>query len=421
MVPVAAVFTDEASPGRTPAPGSGAHRFRVLQLVTRLIVGGAQEHAIAAAANLDPTRYDSQLWTGPETGSEGSLLEDARRRGVNVRIIPDLVRRIDPPRDARVTLELARLFRRERFDLVSTHSSKAGIVGRIAARMAGVPVVVHTVHGWGFHEHMPPGTKRAYEVLERLLAPGTHTLASVSERTTRTGLEAGIGRPEQYVLVRSGVPLGAFRPDPETGRRVRAAFGWDDGIRVVGSVGRLSPQKNPVDFVRAARRIADAHPCARFLYVGDGPLRPAIEAQIAAAGLGDRVVLAGLRNDVPELLRAMDVFVLTSLWEGMPRVVLQALATGVPVVSYDIAGIAEAVRDDRNGFTVAAGDIAAVAGRVSALLSDDALRQALGRRAVDEFDESFTEEGMLRRLDELYSRLLDARGVRMAMSPGGAG
>lgn len=381
-------------------------RHRVLQLITRLIVGGAQEHAIAAAAKLDPGRFDSQLWTGPETGAEGSLLEDARRHGIRVRVIHDLVRRVDPVKDVAVTLQLARLFRRERFDLVSTHSSKAGIVGRVAARLAGVPVVVHTVHGWAFHEHMPARTRRTYEILERFLAGRTDRLASVSERTTRIGLEAGIGRPEQYVLIRSGIPRASFHPDEERRRRARAALGWAEDALVVGSVGRLSPQKNPADFVNAARAIAPRHPAARFLYVGDGPLRPEIERAIEASGLRERTILAGLRHDVPDLLLAMDVFVLTSLWEGMPRVVLQALASGVPVVSYDVSGIAEAVRDDRNGYVVPPRDHAALADRVDRLLADGALRADLGRRASAGFDESFTEEGMLQRLDALYSGLL---------------
>ena len=403
-------------PGRVDAP-----RFRVVQLITRLIVGGAQEHAIAAAEKLDPARFDSQLWTGAETGSEGSLLEDARRRGVRVRVLPHLVRRVDPVKDARVTLELARLFRQERLDLVSTHSSKAGIVGRLAARLASVPVVVHTVHGWGFHEHMPARTRRTYEVLERFLARHTDRLASVSERTTRAGLEAGVGRPEQYVLIRSGVPLERFHPDEACRRRVRAGLGWPADGPVVGSVGRLSPQKNPLDFTRAAARIAATHPDARFLYVGDGPLRADIERELDATGLRDRVALAGLRDDVPDLLRALDVFVLTSLWEGMPRVVLQALATGVPVVAYDIAGIAEAVRDGRNGFTVPPGDVAALADHVIRLLDDDGQRAGLGRRAREDFDESFSEEGMLRRLDALYSGLLASRVVAAEAGMSGGG
>ena len=391
--------------------GTGSRRIRVLQLITRLIVGGAQEHAIVAAEKLDPTRFDSHLWTGSEAGREGSLLEEARRRGVRVRVLPHLVRRVDPAADARITLELARLFRRERFDILSTHSSKAGIVGRVAARLAGVPVVVHNVHGWGFHEHMPASTRRTYEILERCLARHTDRLASVSERTTLLGLEAGIGRPEQYVLIRSGIPLDRFHPDEACRERIRREFAWPLDSPVIGSVGRLSPQKNPLDFVRAAVGIAARQPAARFLYVGDGALRAEMERELDAAGLRDRTVLAGLRDDVPDLLKAMDVFVLTSLWEGMPRVVLQALATGVPVVAYDIAGIAEVVREAHNGYTVVPGSVATIADHVVRLLEDDAARREMGRRAREDFDESFTEEGMLRRLDALYSGLFAAPGV----------
>ncbi|MFN8177969.1 MAG: glycosyltransferase family 4 protein [bacterium] len=392
-------------------------RTRVLQLITRMIVGGAQEQVLATAEKLDPTRFEQQLWTGPQTGSEGSLLETARSRGVHLRIIPDLVREIDPWRDARVTLELARLMRAERFDLVNTHSSKAGIVGRVAARLAGVPAVVHTVHGWGFHEHMSGRTRATYILLERMLARWTHRLISVSERTTHIGLDARIGRREQYILIRSGVPLDRFGPDPAVRGRVRRDFGWAEDDVVVGSVGRLSAQKNPRDFVRLAQRILPEHGRARFLYVGDGPLRAETEAAVAAAGLRDRVILAGLRTDVPDLLRAMDVFVLTSLWEGLPRVVPQALATGLPVVAYDAAGLREVVAEGRGGFTVPVLDLESLGERVSALLRDDALRREAGRQAVSRLD-AFSEETMLRQLGALYSELsASTRAPRDAATP----
>ncbi|MBN2564106.1 MAG: glycosyltransferase [Candidatus Eisenbacteria bacterium] len=380
-------------------------RRRVLHVITRLIVGGAQENTIASVARVDPARYESHLWTGPETGSEGSLIADARARGIVLGILPNLVREIRPLTDAAMLLQLTNLLRRGEFDIIHTHSSKAGIVGRVAARLAGVPHIVHTVHGWGFHDHMHPALRAFYIALERMMEPWTRPLISVSERTTGVGLAAGIGGPESYRLIRSGIPLARFHPDPSSREVIRADLGLVPTDVVVGSVGRLSPQKNPADFVRVAERLCRGRDHLRFVYVGDGPLRDEIESAVDAAGLNGRVLLLGIRGDVPDLLRAMDVFILTSLWEGLPRVVLQALATGVPVVAYDTAGIEEAVSEGRNGHLVSPGDVETMAARLSVLVDDETLRAGMSAAAAGELDRSFTEDAMIADLERLYDEL----------------
>ncbi len=387
-------------------------RTRVLHIITRLIVGGAQENTIASVAQVAPERYDSRLWMGPQTGSEGSLLDEARALGVVPYVLPNLVREICPFRDLAVLVQLIKLIRQGRFDIVHTHSSKAGIVGRIAARLAGVPHIVHTIHGWGFHEHMNPARRWFYVTLEKLLEPMTQILVSVSERTTRVGLEAGIGSPDVYRLIRSGIPLSRFHRDEESRQRAREEIGVGGGDLVIGTVGRLSLQKNPADFVRVAvelsRRFKDLH----FIYVGDGPLRASVESKIAEAGLTGRVSLLGIRSDVDELLRAMDIFILTSLWEGLPRVVPQALATGVPVVAYDTAGIRESIVEGRNGFLVAPGAVDDMIERLSRLVEDRGLRDGMGRNAVEEFDRSFSEVAMIDALEELYDELSSGDRLR---------
>ena len=398
-----------------PPPG-GDGRLRVLHLITRLIVGGAQENTIASVERVDPERYDSQLWIGPQTGSEGSLLADARSRGIVVRVLPNLVREINPRRDALALVQLVRLLRREQFDIVHTHSSKAGILGRLAAKVAGVPHIVHTVHGWGFHDRMNPLLKNTYVTLEKMLQPWTRPLISVSNKTTRVGLDEGIGRPGAYRLIRSGIPLLRFFPDPKCGSEVRERLGLSADDIVVGSVGRLSPQKNPRDFVRVAELLSRGRENLRFVYVGDGPMRTEIERTLDSVGLSDRVLLLGIRDDVPDLLRAMDVFILTSLWEGLPRVVLQALATGLPVVAYDTAGIGEAVKEGQNGHLVEPGAVGQMVELLDRLAGDASLRAAMGRAAAEELDTAFTEDGMIRDLENLYDELTkgEGGGVRSA-------
>jgi glycosyltransferase involved in cell wall biosynthesis len=394
------------------SPPDDDGRLRVLHLITRLIVGGAQENTIASVERVNPERYESHLWCGPQIGSEGSLFQDARGRGEQPRVITNLIREINPLRDLIVVTQLARLMRQERFDIVHTHCSKAGIVGRIAAKVAGVPHIVHTLHGWAFHDRMHPIVRRTYAASERMMKSWTRPLVSVSNQTTEDGLEARIGSREDYRLIRSGIPLDRFRPDKARGSAARAQLGISEGDVVIGSVGRLAPQKNPMDFVKLAELLLASHANLTFLYVGGGPMRRSVEAATAALRIADRVRLLGVRDDVPDLLRAMDVFVLTSLWEGLPRVVLQALATGVPVLAYDTAGIAEAVVEGKNGHLVPRGAVDEMVGLVERLITDSVARAEMGRAAADDFDSAFSEDGMIRDLETLYDELTD-------VSPGG--
>ncbi|MFH1864618.1 MAG: glycosyltransferase [Candidatus Eisenbacteria bacterium] len=389
-------------------------RTRVLHLITRLIVGGAQENTIASVERVDPTRYDSQLWTGPQTGPEGSLMSDARSRGIVVRVLPNMVREISPLKDILMLMQLTRLLRRERFDIVHTHCSKAGILGRVAARFAGVPHITHTHHGWSFHDRMHPVLKRLFVAAERSLGPWTHPMISVSDKTTEVGLEAGIGSRSDYRLIRSGIPLRRYHPDGGRGRVVRREMGIPADHVVVCSVGRLTPQKNPMDFVKLAATLLDGHENLTFLYVGDGPMRASVEEAAEAACVGDRLRLLGVRDDVPDLLRASDVFVLTSLWEGLPRVVLQALASGVPVLAYDTAGIAEVVVEGKNGHLVPRGSVEEMASRLTDLVEDAGRRAAMSRSAAEEFDRAFSESQMILDLENLYDEMVRSRKARRA-------
>lgn len=386
-------------------PETSNRKMRVLHLITRLIVGGAQENTIASVERVDPQRYESHLWIGPQTGTEGSLIDNARRRGITLHIIPNLVREINIWKDLLVTIQLARLFRRESFDIIHTHSSKAGIVGRLAAAMASMPHIVHTVHGWGFHDHMSPLLRKFYVVLERIMQRWTYPLVSVSNRTTQTGLKEKIARPEQYRMIRSGIPLKRFFPDRVRRNSRRRELGIGEEEIVIGSIGRLSPQKNPFDFLRVASRLLGSHKNLRFIYIGDGPLRERMEAAKKEANVGNRLLLLGLRNDVPDLLRIMDITIHTSLWEGLPRVIPQSLATGVPVVAYNIDGIEESVIDGRNGFVIEPRAIEDMAAKLSLMISDTSLRSEMGKRALQEFDHSFSEDAMIMEIENMYDEL----------------
>jgi len=379
-----------------------ADRIRVAHVITRMIVGGAQETVLLAAALADRARFDPIIVTGPQTGAEGSLHAEVRRRGVELVIVPELVREVSPVNDLRAVPALTRLFRSRGIDVVHTNSSKAGIVGRVAARRAGVPNVVHTVHGWPFHDRQRAVVSAAWTALERRTASLARHLVVVSETDRAKGLAAGIGRPEQYVTVRSGLELEAYDVDAATRRRVRAELGLPDTAVVVGAINRLSPQKDPITLVRALAPVLRARPDARLLLVGDGPLRGDVEEAVRTSGVPDQVVLPGLRTDVPALLGAMDAFVLASQWEGLPRTLIQAMAAGLPVVATDADGIRDVVVDGTTGLLVPRGDAGALGRAVAALLDDSAgaaERAAAAAARLPEFDARV----MVRRLEALYA------------------
>ncbi|MCD4738728.1 MAG: glycosyltransferase, partial [Anaerolineae bacterium] len=184
----------------------------VLHVITRLIVGGAQETVMFTAALLDPARFDVEILSGPQTGSEGSLIAEVRARDIHLTILPQLLRQISPRNDLLALWKLTRRMREKRYVIVHTNSSKAGVIGRLAARLAGVPVIVHTVHGWSFHGHMSPAKRKMYILLEKFAASFTDAMIVVAEPDIEKGLREGIGRPEQYHVIRSAIPLDKFDP-----------------------------------------------------------------------------------------------------------------------------------------------------------------------------------------------------------------
>lgn len=385
----------------------GSSPVRILQVITKLELGGAQQHAIHVSRRLSEMGFDVTLAAGPG----GLLDEDAARGPFRHVVIDDLVREVSPLRDARALAALVRLVRRTKPDVVHSNSSKAGVLGRIAGRLGGARAVVHTVHGWSFSENHPRAARLVYRNVERLLAPWTDHFVSVSARDLETGRALGLVREGRGSVIRSGVDLDAFAPDgpgrPGRAER-RAEWGVLDEDVVVVNLSCLKPQKAPLDFVAAAAAALRESPRLFFVLVGDGELRPAVEEAVARAGIGDRFVLAGWRDDVPELLRGADVFALTSLWEGLPRAVVQARLAGLPVVATTVNGIPEAVEDGRTGFLVAPGDVEGTASLLARLGRDVELRRSLRRAALDspDFRREFDQEEMVRRHAELYRRLL---------------
>lgn len=383
---------------------------RVLHVITRMIVGGAQENTMLSCALIDRERFPSDLLCGEETGPEGELHTESRARGVRLLLEPDLVRDPRPWKDLRVTKRLERVMREGRYDIVHTHTAKAGILGRIAARRARVPIVVHTVHGWSFRHSRGRLEWELYTRSERWCAGWTDAMIVVAEADREEGLRRGIGTAGQYSLIRSGIEIEAYRDVTASRAATRASLGIPLDALVVGTVGRLVRQKAPLDMVAAFRHLAAVREDAHLVFVGEGPLHREVVAAVAAAGLTGRVHLLGLRRDVPALLHAFDVFALASHFEGLPRVFPQAMAAGLPIVATRVDGAPDAIEPGVNGWLVDVGNDREMGERLIQVASDRDAARAMGRAGLERVEE-FSASRMVRRLEALYGDLAARRGL----------
>ncbi len=362
---------------------------------------------------LIPERFATQIIAGPQTGPEGELITEVQKQGIPLTIIPEIVREVNPVKDLIATFKLVNIFRREQPHIVHTHSSKTGIIGRWAARIARVPVIVHTVHGWAHHPYQKPFIRGMYIFLERIAAPFTDRLIAVSTLNVEKGLKDHIGTRDKYTVIHSCINIEQFSHTSSDSALLKKSLGLTGSGPVVGTVSRLSQQKNPLDFVKMAALVKKQIPEAQFLFVGDGPLRSESEALIRELNLQKDVVLAGLRKDVPDLLRCMDIFTLTSLWEGLPRVIPQAMVAGLPVVANNIDGNAEIIQDGTNGFLITPGDTAGMADRVVQLVKDQELKRRISEKGHETALREFSLNDMVRKIAELYEELLSIKGVRV--------
>lgn len=385
--------------------------LRIVNVITRMIVGGPQQVTLLAGSYYRGRGdVDYHVVCGAETGAEGDYHGELTAQGITWHRVPELVRELRPVTDLQGLAALVRLFRRLRPDLVHARSAKARLLGPLAARIAGVPAVVQTVHGWSFNNAVD-SRKPLFVQLERFSHALCHTSVFVSEKDLEEGIALGIVRPDalargRAAIIRSGIDMSAWGPLPADARRaLRAELGATDRTRVVSLVQRLSEPKTPWIFVDAMRAVAERHPDAMLWIVGDGKLREQTERGVAEAGLASRTRFLGMRKDVPALIAASDVVVHSSIREGLPRVVLETLHTGTPLVATAVGGVPEVVKDGVNGLTVPPEDAPALARAIDAVLSDPAgarRRSELGHAAVH----PFSAGRMLDDQHALYLRLL---------------
>jgi glycosyltransferase involved in cell wall biosynthesis len=374
--------------------------MKIAFLITRMdSIGGAQIHVRDTSLWLKQNGHDPIVMTG----ARGGICKTLFGAGVQVVEIQGLVRPIRPLRDARALIAIRRALKSWEPDLVSCHSSKAGILGRIAARTMGVPVIF-TAHGWAFTEGVPALQGLAYKAIERACGSLSDHIITVCHYDRQLALFANIAPPSRITTIHNGTPL--MRPvhrEPDPTGPVR-----------IGMVARFGPQKDHATLLRALARLR--HKNWRLHLIGGGDRSSAV-CKASTLGLLDRIEFVGESSNVPDLLATLDVFCLISHWEGFPRSILEAMRASLPVVASDVAGVRESVEEAVSGYVVPVGDDRLLAQRLGTLIDSSSLRTAMGEKARASFESGFTIEHMLRPTLGIYRTVLaGATGVR---SPAG--
>jgi glycosyltransferase involved in cell wall biosynthesis len=390
-------------------------KVKVLHVITRLIRGGADENTVFTVEGVDRNRYDSEILAGCRTEIEGFSPEIQRR----TMVLPELVRDPHPVKDVVALVKMVRLIKRGRYDIVHTHTAKAGFLGRVAARIAGVPHVVHTVHGVTFHEHVNPVLRRFYVLLEKVGAHLCEVMITVGEDVKRKYLAEAIGHRDQYVTIPSGMDLEPFetaRVSPtDTRDALRSEFGFDREDVVIGVVSRLEPRKGHRFLIDAMKRLAPDFPQLRVLAVGEGPQHEELEGVVRRAGLANRFAFAGFRQDIAPVISTFDVAVLTSLWEGLPRVLVQYAMLEKPIVTFAVEGAREIVEDGHSGYVVEPKNVDELVDRLRRLTVSAADRQLFGRRVRERVEQRWNVDLMVERIANLYDEVEAGRGAGSAV------
>jgi len=378
--------------------------MKIVHVITRLIVGGAQENTLLSCEGQHDLGHEVTLMTGPALGPEGSLMERARGHGYKVEVIDEMRRAILPLRDWRTYRRLVRRFEELKPDVVHTHSSKAGIIGRWAAHRARVPAVIHTIHGLAFTASTSKLVNGVYKWLERRAAPISTRIVCVADAMREQSLSAGIGSREQYVTVYSGMETAAFLRPPVARDEVRRRYGIEPEDVVVGTIARLFYLKGHDDLLELAPQLCARFPRLKFMWVGDGLLRRQFEEHIARLGLKDRFILTGLvpPAQIPELCNAMDVLVHPSRREGLARALAQGGLAGIPVITYDIDGNREGVLDGQSGYVLPPFERSRLSDSLVLLLEDEGRRRRMGEAGRAFALERFDARVMVNALESVY-------------------
>jgi len=385
--------------------------IRVLRVIARMNIGGPAIHAALLTRRLDPRRYRTLLVTGAEGQTEGNHLALHAQQLPELVVIPGLGREIRGVQDLRSLRALLRTVRQFRPHIVHTHAAKAGTIGRVAATLARVQVVVHTFHGHVLRGYFSPRKEQVFRSIERALARVSDELVAVSPKVREELLEMGIGRPEAFSVVPLGLDLSPFDDAASSRGQLRAELGIPAGSPTVGIVARLVPIKAHEVFLAAAEVLHRARPDMHFVIVGDGERRAELEQLAAARGLCGVTHFLGWRADLARIYADLDVVALTSRNEGSPVALIEAMACARPVVSTRVGGVPDVVTHGETGWLVEMDDAAALAARVTDVLADPAHVLRITGAARERVLATYGADRLLGDIDRLYTRLLARKGL----------
>jgi len=378
-------------------------KIRVCHIITKMVYGGASIGTLHLVQKLPSRGFESTIICGRQSSNEGDLLLNAANGGFETIIVPELVREVDLVMDIRAFCALIREFKRKKFDIVHTHGSKAGAIGRLAAGVCGVPIILYTVHGWG----LKAGgllVRVLFRTVERALARMTTALLFQTASDKDEAFQYKIGKKSQYYLIGNGIDLRPFIDyDVKAANRIRRSLGLESK-KVIGTVGRVSAQKNPAGFLDIARKMVEKNEGIVFIFAGGGEMLDEMRNVVNDARLERKILFLGVRNDIPELVANFDIFILPSLWEGMPRSVIEAMVLSKPVIAYDIGGIREIIDNKVNGIVVPINDSVQMCRMIEYLLDHKAVSKKLGTyaaKAARQYD--FKE--VVSRVEQIYRKL----------------
>jgi len=388
------------SPGRKSLSG-----VRILHVHTLPVLSGSGANTLITMKGSRDCGAEVSLACAPG----GRLEEEVRREGIGFLPIPTLVQPVWPLHDLRALWRLYRTIRRGRFDIVHTHNSKAGFLGRLAARLARCPAIIHTVHGFAFHEQVGWLGRRVYLTAERKASSWCDRMIVVSQPLRDWALRARVASAEKMRLIYSGIDIDAFSGVQASADLARS-LGVKPGDMVVGIVSKLWEGKGHDLLLQSVARLSRQWPQIRLLVVGEGKLERQLRERAASLGLREIALFTGFRSDIPEITALFDIAVLPSLFEGMGRVVLEAMAAGKPVVASRVGGIPDLVQDGVTGLLFPPGDVAALTEQLGRLLNDPDLRRRMGEAGRRQVDERFSAQAMVARIHEVYAQELGRRG-----------
>jgi glycosyltransferase involved in cell wall biosynthesis len=388
-------------------------KIKVIHIITRLDRGGSAQNTLLTCHELSE-RYEMVLahglsleskMTGWEKQSVDRRVKEAEGRGVKVIPIPSLVRRVSPVHDLRSFFSLWRLMIKEKPAIVHTHTYKAGILGCWAAKIAGVSIIVHTPHGHVFYGHFGPFATRLFIIIERFTASIMDRIVALSEGERNDYIAFSVSNPDKMVTIHSGVDIDLYMKARISIEEKKRAMGLSPKGLVVGTVGWLLPIKGPIHLLKAMGCLWRSHPEIQLVFVGKGELEEELREETFRMGVYDRVIFLGWRDDIPEIMQVLDIFVLPSLNEGMGRVLVEAMAAGKPIVASSVGGIPDLVIQGENGLLVPAADIKALASGIKFLIANPEKRKEMGEKGR-KIAIQYGSDSMVQKIDQLYQDLL---------------